>query len=63
MAMMLAAVMALKAYSTAITIRQPPCDSDKPAVSRAGLRASSFALVGRLGRREKKGARRLIIPT
>lgn len=63
MAMMLAAVMALKAYSTAVTTRQPTCDSVKPTVSRAGLRASPFVLVGRLGRHEEKGARRLIVPT
>lgn len=63
MAMMLAAVMALKAYSTAITTSQPSCDSIKPSISRAALHASPFVLVGRLRGREEKGVRRMIIPT
>lgn len=40
-----------------------PCDSIKPPVLRAGLLASPFVLVGRLGRREEKRMRRMIIPT
>lgn len=40
-----------------------PCDNIKPPVFRAGLRASPFVHVGRLGRRGEKRMRRMFIPT
>lgn len=40
-----------------------PCGSIKPPVFRAGLRASPFVLVDRLGRLEEERMRRMIIPT
>lgn len=40
-----------------------PCDNIMPPFLRAGLGASSFVHVGRLGRREEKRMRRMFIPT